>query len=241
MKSERSSANTPRGRLPAERFVAVIGDLEGSRKLPDGQRQQAQRDLERLMNRLNTVPFPPAARWTITTGDEFQGLLDDVSALPEILWQVATSMRSDVRLRLGVGYGRLVTSPLRRDAIGMDGPVFHDARQAIDAAKSDHAGATTFRGFGSPADDVLSGLGRALHDTVHAMTARQRQIIDGVREGKTQAAVARNLGISRAAVSKQVAAGRWNSLRQLEASLLAALHWAIHGPVSNPFAPDGAH
>ena len=57
----------------AKRYVAIIGDIIGSRQLPD--RAQIQLRLEKFLSHIN-VRFSKfvVAKFVITIGDEFQGL-----------------------------------------------------------------------------------------------------------------------------------------------------------------------
>src|SRR6185503_4342728 len=129
-------------------YVAVIADVVGSRQLDPGSRSLLQEEIGEFL----------------ATGDEFQGLLRDGSAVPDLLWAAKTYL-TRARIRIGVGFGELHT-PLLADAVGMDGPAFHAAREAILAAKDDESHWGVFRGFGPEGNTILDGLARLLERQV---------------------------------------------------------------------------
>src|SRR5688572_7174738 len=115
-------------RKPA--LIAVIGDMVHSRELSPKDRASAQRDFSHLITLLNRrYRRSIAARFVITLGDEFQGLLSNPEVIPDLVWLIETEYHQR-DLRLGFGMGALHT-PLRPVALNMDGPVLHNARAAI--------------------------------------------------------------------------------------------------------------
>ena len=56
--------------------IAVIGDIVGLKQLPQAERSHVQRQLEELLNRINKrYAKAIGARFLVTLGDEFQGVL----------------------------------------------------------------------------------------------------------------------------------------------------------------------
>lgn len=204
-------------------LIAVLGDLVGSRELSDSDRLTAQARLRDLMTRLDAVAGDSlASRFVITAGDEFQGLVSSGSVLPSLLFEVQT-FDGPCAIRLGFGRGALVTELHRDAAIGMDGPVFHRAREAIEASESESRDAPRFRGFSDLADVVLDGLGRALHDRRMDWTDRQREITVQLRRGAARKEVAAALSISPQAVAKHVARAGLDGERVIEHAMLETL------------------
>lgn len=116
------------------RYLAVIGDLVGSRKLVD--RAAVQERLAATLGLLNDAFSEHIrSRFVITIGDEFQGLLSADAPLDRIWWRFAGEMFPDVLTRFGFGLGTISTR-LREDALGMDGSSFWAAREAVDQARS---------------------------------------------------------------------------------------------------------
>src|SRR6266508_471377 len=128
-------------------YVALIADAVASRRLPGPARA-------RLQARLRAALPTYAARWrrhlaarfAVTLGDEVQGLLTGA----EPVWEIAHRLRLDfpeVEWVIASGRGPLATPlPARATAPELDGPCFHAARSALEAAKRDRL-LLTFGGF----------------------------------------------------------------------------------------------
>ena len=203
------------------RATAFIGDVSSSRDLGSEERGELQRQLEALLDRVNReLDEAILADFTITVGDEFQGLLVRPGALPELVWRLRDRL-PDVRFWTGVGFGTLDTE-LEDRAIGMDGPAFHRAREALEAAHDEGLHGGVFSGFGED-DGVLGGLARLLDWQRQGFTDAQREAVRRVRAGETQTEAARKIGVSRQAVSKRLAAAGWTAYRDAEESLRSLL------------------
>lgn len=206
-------------------FVALIGDIRGSRELDD--RQQAQEEFKAVVDSLNDTIQDDAiaSRFTVTTGDEFQGLLTSVSAAVE-----AAVMASDqflpLRLRFGLGRGELDTEMNPNQAIGMDGPCFHRAREAIDSARADDA---WLRVGGWP--DDLDVHANAMFDLLQCVredwTERQVEFARALQEEGVQNRVAERYDVSKSTVSESLSAGHVQEVREAEHSLAALLQDAL--------------
>lgn len=117
----------------AQEYFAVIGDLVGSRQLSD--RGAIQGALESTLRELNErFSEQLASRFVVTLGDEFQGLLRLDASLEAIWWSYMRSMRLMASTRFGFGRGALSTE-VYEEALGMDGPCFYAAREAIGQAR----------------------------------------------------------------------------------------------------------
>jgi len=117
-------------------YIAIIADMIGSRTL------DARHDVQlRLVETLNQVnrdyEDQIASNFTITLGDEFQGLLVNASKLLEIIEIIKAAMHP-VDLRFGIGIGEISTEINRMQSIGADGPAYWFARSAIDHLKKEN-------------------------------------------------------------------------------------------------------
>lgn len=208
-------------------FVALIGDIRGSRELDD--RQQAQQEFEAVVDSLNDhIPEDAiASRFTVTTGDEFQGLLTDATAAVEAAVS-ASDQFHPLRLRFGVGRGELDTEVNPDQAIGMDGPCFHRAREAIDSARADEA---WLRVGGWP--DGLDAHANAMFDLLQCVredwTERQVEFARALQEEGVQTRVAERYDVSKSTVSESLSAGHVQEVRGAERSLAALLEDALDG------------
>lgn len=208
-------------------FVALIGDIRGSRELDD--REEVQKEFKRVVNSLNGhVPDGAiASRFTVTTGDEFQAVLTDAAAAVEAAVS-ATDRFHPARLRFGIGRGGLVTEVNPDQAIGMDGPCFHRARDAIDSAKRDEA---WLRVAGWP--DDLDGRVNSLFDLVQCVredwTDRQAEFALALRERGAQKLVADHYDVSKSTVSESLSAGHVQEVRSAETALASLLQDTLSG------------
>lgn len=195
-------------------YTAAIGDMVHSRDLSPKARAKAQQEFSKLVERLNKrFAAAVASNFVITLGDEFQGLLSDATVIPDLIWAVETEYRRrDVRL--GFGFGTLHT-PMQSRALNIDGPVLHNARAAIETARSKRILGGIFVGFGKY-DDVLTGFAEIQRHVRHRMTPRQREIVELLREGGTQVDAAATFDITKQAVSRHVAAAGWDAYRAAE-------------------------
>lgn len=190
-------------------YVALIGDVIASRRLPASARQRLQRNLRAVLAELDQRwREARAARFAITLGDEFQGLLR--SAAP--VWQIAHTVRArcpDVDWVIAAGRGALATAPLRNaTAPELDGPCFHEARAALREAQRERR-VLAFGGFPPP----LTELTHYYSALYWSWTRRQRQAAAWLRiAAPAEAATA--LGIDRTAVSHLASRMAWPLVAQ---------------------------
>lgn len=202
-------------------YVALIGDIRGSRDVDD--RQEVQTEFKRVVDALNdqVASIAIASPFTVTTGDEFQVLLTDPSAAVDAA--IGASDRfHPARLRFGIGRGSLDTELNPNQAIGMDGPCFHRSRDAIDSAREDGA---WLRVDGW--SDELETHVNAMFDLVQCVredwTDRQAEFALALAEAGTQKQVAERYDVSKSTVSESLSAGHVKAVRAAEDSLATVL------------------
>lgn len=158
-------------------YIAIIGDAVASRRLPLLRRRRLQRDLRAVLLEANRRwRRELAARFAVTLGDQFEGLL----AGPERLWELVHWLRAELTGAdwvLACGRGRISTL-LARTAPEVDGPCFHLAREALEAGKRQRL-VLAFGGF----DPVVSALGHYYSALYWSWTARQREVATQLRVG----------------------------------------------------------
>lgn len=206
--------------MSSKQYCAIIGDIRKSRSLPA--RALVQRKFTSAIETVNAeFKKEIASRFLVTLGDEFQGLLISPSESYRLIRQFQDLMGS-IPFSFGIGIGTLST-PLKKDALGMDGEVFHRARAALIRAKK--AKREILYDFDSPALDITNALIGLLESERHRLTVRQKQIARLLKELKAQEAVARRLRITQPAVAKVVASLR--HMFEAERSLYEFLHHVI--------------
>ncbi len=112
------------------KVAAVIADIVESRKLRD--RGNIQEELARLLDSVNEKNDGIASPYTITLGDEFQAVYRHTEGMFEDFWRILAGLHP-VKVRFSVGVGDIVTDLNPEEALGMDGPAFHRARDGIEA------------------------------------------------------------------------------------------------------------
>lgn len=153
-------------------------------------------------------------------------MLSDATVIPDIVWAIEKEyLRRHVRL--GFGFGTLHT-PIQPRALNIDGPVLHNARAAIEIARSKRILGGIFVGFGKH-DDILTGFAEVLRHLRERMTPKQREIVELLRGGGTQIDAAIAFDISKQAASLHVYAAGWEAYRAAEQGWKVALGLATEG------------
>src|SRR5690606_12661524 len=112
--------------------IAVIADIVSSKRIKN--RAEVQKKLQSAFRRINknsSVISP----YTITLGDEFQAVYDKADFLFKDIWQIIYSVHP-VKIRFSIGVGEISTRINRKQAIGMDGPAFYNARKGLEELKN---------------------------------------------------------------------------------------------------------
>lgn len=120
-------------------YAVIIADIIHSRRLEDHQRYEWQLFLKSAVVQINEkFATKIEAPFTITKGDEFQGVLQDLSTINQII-QSFERLVYPVILRFGIGYGPIQKMG-SKIPIEMDGPAFHRANAALNLAKKKKLG-----------------------------------------------------------------------------------------------------
>lgn len=243
------------GGEPIHPYLALIGDVVGSRELED--RAGVQRRLRGLLESLNRElgapgeddlgggsPADPdgarrvkrdgpplAAPLAVTAGDEIQGLLLRSDAAVDVLVRLADELHP-VRVAWGLGAGELETD-LGGDVSLLDGPCFHRARTALEGAAKDGAWARVV-GLGPAVDGGLSALFRLMGAVREGWTDTQARYVRTAR-GRLQKEVAERFDVSPSVVSESLKAARYRDMLAAEEAARALL--ARFGAGGEP-APD---
>lgn len=200
-------------------YIAVIGDIKDSKKIED--RREAQEKLQRILEDINDrYNDDISSKFTITLGDEFQGLLHNGKNIMMIITEIERRM-FPLKIRFGIGIGAITTSINREMSIGADGPAYYKARQAIDFLKESEKKNKT------DAPDVrlevenyetsimINTIFTLLTVIKEAWSDRQREIIwTMLGYQDNQAAVAKRLNISQPAVQKTLSRGSYYAYKE---------------------------
>ena len=119
-------------------YAVIIADVTGSKQLSSRHRYQTQLFIKSAIVQINEeFAEDIEAPFTITKGDEFQGLLSNLETAFRVVLALE-KLTFPVKLRFGIGVGNIyrMGSIL---PIEMDGPAFHRANYALNEAKKKKA------------------------------------------------------------------------------------------------------
>lgn len=117
-------------------YFAIIGDIIDSRSLK--QRDAVQEKLEAVLKETSQRFHQQlASDFTITLGDEFQGLFQEGRGVLEAVDLIRIRM-APVDIRFGIGVGTMATRIHREKSLGADGPAYWNAREALKAIHKDN-------------------------------------------------------------------------------------------------------
>ena len=111
--------------------VTLIADIVNSKEIQN--RANFQKELK---NKLDAISKGKAvlSPYTITLGDEFQAIYKNTNDVLNDVLDIILYLYP-IRLRVSIGIGDLNTEVNTESSIGMDGPVFHIARNGIEELK----------------------------------------------------------------------------------------------------------
>lgn len=204
--------NHPAGDRP---LATLIGDVIGSRSAAD---RQALHDtltaaLDAVSAQVTTVhPLQ------VTAGDEFQGTFPAVGEALYAALLLRLRLHPDVDIRLGVGWGGVTVLDAENGT--QDGPAWWAARAALEwveerqsmtgwghmrtayrPAATDAAGAS--RPVRGPSPEAIAAALMCQDHLIGLLDTRSRHILEGLMQGRTQAKLAEELGLTRQAVNQR--------------------------------------
>jgi len=190
-------------------LIVLIADIVASRRLAE--RSVVQRRLDTCLRQLNARKGGGLiSPYTVTLGDEFQAVFSG----PERLFLDALAILIalyPVEVRFSWSVGGVQTAINRKQAIGMDGPAFHEARLSVLRLKKTKnwfvvsgAGGDALR-LMNPCLDLVSHMFRRW--------PRSRLIIlKGLLEGHDIRKLSRDLHLTDKAIYKSIDAGAIRTL-----------------------------
>lgn len=199
-------------------YFALIGDLVSSRELTDRAEVQ-ERFHHAIQSVTDTVNPRLVAPLKLTAGDEVQGLTESPQVVIDIITRVTEAL-IPVRISWGLGFGELATG-LVEDVALLDGPCFHRAREAVEAAKRRSA-SLEVHGLEPPVGELLAAVVNLIGAIRSSWTMKQAEAVAATR-GKSQAEAAESLGIDPSTISRTLSAAHYKSVLEGEAAARALL------------------
>lgn len=198
-------------------YLALIGDVVDSRHLP--KRDAFQVQLAEALKKAGARNATLASPYTITLGDEFQAVYRSAERLFLDLFSIWRDLHPE-KVRFAIGVGELSTAINPKQALGMDGPAFHRAREAITVLKK-----TGYRirlqGERAPQGpmfdpwNLLNSSFNLVSHEVESWGKNRLHIMCGLLAGRAVAQMEKELGISKVAVYKNINAAALDELKEL--------------------------
>jgi hypothetical protein len=186
----------------ADPVYAVIGDLVGSRRVPD--RAAAHRALTSALDEVNEA-LQPTHPFAVTTGDEYQGAclrLPD-AVLAALL--VRLTVLPVIDIRCGIGHGAVTVYDATRRPAVQDGPAWWSAREALESVSGARDARRTW--YVGPGAETVNAFLLCRDQVVDRLNERGVRILRLALLGSPQKAIAEAEGVWPSAVSQQFSKG----------------------------------
>ncbi|MFZ0390793.1 MAG: SatD family protein [Calditrichia bacterium] len=207
--------------------LTLIGDLAGSRALQN--RDHLQKSLQTKLEMINQKSQQVISPFTITLGDEFQAVYKNAGEVFRHIWEIRSEVHP-VKVRCAIGIGELSTELNPKQAIGMDGPAFHLARQAVQELKE--SGFTLQAAAENMPELPLINESLKLISHISDKWEKNRvEILAAFLRGEDSQSIARALNISSVAVYKNRKAGALEVILQLQQQVAFLLNRKLDNPV----------
>lgn len=194
--------------------LVVIGDLVNSRQVTDRSGLQAR--FVGAVEACNASSTELLSPYTVTLGDEFQVVLAGASRLFVDLTTIAAELLgapdatshdpTSASIRFSLAVGELTTPLNPAQAIGMDGPAFHAARAGIDQLKRS-GDSFILSGIEPRLEELCNATFALISNTMSGWNSRRHWILAERMRGTEVAEIAERIGISAAAVYKNLTHG----------------------------------
>ena len=184
-------------------MYVLIGDLVGSRALPD--RSATQRRVAEVLARVSGI-VPGAQPLEATVGDEFQGAWDTLGAAVRAQLLVRALLRPQVDVRAGLGCGTTEVYDAERRPLLQDGPAWWAAREALESLSAPRR--TALRTwYAGPQAELVNAHLLCRDALLERLNERGWRMLGLALLGESQQRIAEAEGISKSAVSQQFARG----------------------------------
>jgi hypothetical protein len=199
------------------KYIALIGDIVDSKSLPG--REAFQKQLTAALREASERKPKLASPYTITLGDEFQAVYKSADNLFLDIFSIMGDIHPQ-EARFGAGLGELTTAINPKQALGMDGPAFHRARESITILKKSgyliglqgeppaHAG--EFDHW-----KLLNHLLNIVSHKIGSWEKNRLRVLCGLLQKRSVAEIEEELKVSNVAVYKNINAGALDELMGL--------------------------
>lgn len=197
-------------------YFVLIGDLEQSQAVKEKERAQLQQTLGSVLESLNSETNNGLiSPYTITLGDEFQAVFDNADVVFTHIFKIMAALHP-VGVRFSLAVGRIDTSINTDQAIGMDGPAFHEARKGIEQLKeSGDLINISFADEDTSTQGIINNSLTLLSGQIKSWNKRRLVILYMIQEGYDYKEISEALEISKPAFYKNKDAGMLEVIQKL--------------------------
>ena len=208
-------------------YCAIIADVISSKKIDHIQRRNLQSVLSNSLREIN-IEYSDKIEsgFTLTLGDEFQGLLNDAGVCFEIAEKLQYTA-APYTLRFGIGIGEIYTDINRQWAIAADGPAYYLARESLDIIKSEKIKSdfpVYLRTNDIDEGLINTALGYATEIFSHWSPKQSQSVYIEQYNNQTREQTAQQLGISVSALSRRLQAAKYEKYMKTKKILNTYLH-----------------
>ncbi|PKD45097.1 SatD family protein [Rhodohalobacter barkolensis] len=200
-----------------QNYIVVIGDIIESKDLEADDRKETQIKLEEQFKKMNRESGQLLSPYTITLGDEFQAVYRSSDHLFRDIWTIMAQIHP-VQIRINISVGEITTEINREQSIGMDGPVFHVARDQIEEMKKEDI-LLTIATDNKQFDRLVNSSFRILSANLRAWNRNRLMILKKRYEEIDVKQIAGELELSEVAVYKNIRAGTLDAIQDLTDSI----------------------
>ena len=208
-------------------YCALIADVISSKKINHDERRSLQIVLSDALNEINNdYSGSIAAGFTLTLGDEFQGLLSDAGIVYEIAEKLQHTA-APYTLRFGIGIGEIYTDITRQWAIAADGPAYYMARESLEFVKSEKIknDFPVYIKTGGSDDGLLNTALEYAAEIFSDWSDKQRHAVFAEQfGGQTREETAQMLNISTSSLSRRLTAAKYDKYIRIKKILSEYLH-----------------
>jgi len=197
-------------------YAVITGDIIRSRQAKD--RMELQSDVETKLSFINTEFAPDVAvNFQITLGDEFQGLVKNLAAIPTITSTLREQLYP-IKVRLSIGIGA-ITTKMNNIISKMDGPAFHLSREGIGQISQDREKITIYLTRDKEVNRIFDAITVLTDILLQKRTDKQWQAIRLYRKERNLKIVAAELNVKFQNVHKRLQSAHWEAWEQTETFL----------------------
>jgi hypothetical protein len=191
-------------------YLVLIGDIKASKDIEGEERQSVQKKMSQVLKGLNKNENGLISPYTITLGDEFQAVFDDIENIFIDMLKIL-SVLYPVKVRFSLAVGEIDTSINSNKAIGMDGPAFHKAREGIEQLKkSGFLFNVHVTGLEPSIMNIMNGGLQLLSEELQSWEKQRFKILYMYKEGLDYKAISEKLGIHPSTFYKNKKAGMFD-------------------------------